>query len=839
MAIKMGKTVTGPIVTDVSRASKAAPKILFGVGAVLVLAMLLGGAFLVLGDANRYRAAIEEAVWEGSGYRLSIDGELDFSLVPLGVRLGDVGLYSPERGGGSLSRGQSGAPGDARPGGARPGSTQELGRAGEVALRVAIVPLLQGQVLLREFRAEGVHVNYHVDELGNSLWVAPAPAAEIETVPVAGVNDGADSGGAAAPQGSVASGGGDSDSGGGDGNGGDVNDSPEEGFVAEVQRVIISDAVVDYRNLQSGEAHRISDLVFEGTDLRFDGSPFPVDSSFTYLQGNEQGNERGSAEEVTGGDPLTRNGEATTEPLAMDLAADVSLDFERGRVGFDDIRLSLEPVLLQGNIAVSGMGDSSGLRYEGRLSSNRFEPMALLESLGLQQQEPDTEPSQKSDIEPLQLLFDFSGDERRVQLPSFTVSIGEVEETTVTGDADIRFATESLPLNLRYSLRGDSFDLNALLPSRAEAEVQEDADTVGVGTDASTGAETTANIDADAGIDGAVAATQAATQTVTHLATEPETQPATETATQPAVQTDSPGPLAVLNNLNINGDISFGVLQVDEVELRDVHLITSLEGGVLNIESRPAGAFDGSLQGGLRLDASQPQAQMEVAVAAAGLDLSRTIAAFLPVTSIFGSLDVDAAYNASGSSMDELLASLNGITDFSVAGNLIDISLIKQIFTTISALSPAGDAIQQWPDQIRFNEVGGGLRLEQGIASRQVLQLRMDNFLISGDGAVDIAARRFDYDILLSVLGAPYTQTVPINPRYRDVQWPVRCNAGFDDPVSRFCQPDLSLVREIFADLLLEAGRNELQQRLEEEIDDEVPDGLRERARDLLRNILD
>jgi hypothetical protein len=181
-----------------------------------------------------------------------------------------------------------------------------------------------------------------------------------------------------------------------------------------------------------------------------------------------------------------------------------------------------------------------------------------------------------------------------------------------------------------------------------------------------------------------------------------------------------------------------------------------------------------------------------------------------------------------------MLDSLSGSTAFSVNENSVDIGVIKQVFTAIAALSPTGEAIQQWPDIMRFGDMSGYVLLEQGLESKQDVKLRMDNFDISGSGQIDLDAQSFSYDMLFTVLGAPHSQTIPVNELYHDVSWPVDCSAAFAEEVNRYCRPDFTQVREIFTQI----GSNALRNELQDTITDQVPDELQDAARGLLRSIL-
>ena len=84
------------------------------------------------------------------------------------------------------------------------------------------------------------------------------------------------------------------------------------------------------------------------------------------------------------------------------------------------------------------------------------------------------------------------------------------------------------------------------------------------------------------------------------------------------------------------------------------------------------------------------------------------------------------------------------------------------------------------------------------------------------------------------MLGAPYTQTIPINELYHNVPWPVDCSAAFSDDVSRYCRADFTRVRDIFSQI----GSNALHNELQDIITDQVPEQFRDSARGLLRSLL-
>ena len=123
---------------------------------------------------------------------------------------------------------------------------------------------------------------------------------------------------------------------------------------------------------------------------------------------------------------------------------------------------------------------------------------------------------------------------------------------------------------------------------------------------------------------------------------------------------------------------------------------------------------------------------------------------------------------------------------------------------------------------------------EGGIAANQQVNLRMDNLDISGTGGVNLAENNFDYDMQFTILGAGAPQTIQINERYHNVQWPVKCAAAISDPFGQYCGPDFTPVREIFPLM----ATSEIRNRAEDSLIDQAPEQLRDTALGLLRSIL-
>jgi AsmA protein len=470
-------------------------------------------------------------------------------------------------------------------------------------------------------------------------------------------------------------------------------------------------------------------------------------------------------------------------PTSMGLQSNVVADINQGNISLSDINLSLTPMLLQGNFALSDLNNT--MTYQGQMASNSFDVIGLLQTLGLvEESEEFTGAIVGSSNSPplINFGFSFSGNQEQMSIPDFTASLGSTE---IEADATVRFATNFSPTNISYDLKTNLLDLTPFL----------------------------SNDDAESDQDGEKA------EDIQLIANEPPAQPSKIVL-----------PLELLNTINLLGSVSVESITANEFDFTDINMFTNIENGVLDIEIQPISAFDGTIEGAIRLD-GLGRLSTQFVVSELGItDLAPSISRFESITGKLGAL-VDL--QAQGSTTNDLMDSLSGSTSFIVYESNVNIGLIKQVFTAIAALSPREFSVDQWPDVIQYNELNGYIGFENGISEGQQVNLRMDNIDISGTGGIDIDAATFDYELTFTVLGGEHSQTIPIDTLYHHVPWPVRCNAAFSDAISQYCRPDFEAVREVFSQL----GRNAFREYLEDTLTDRLSEDLQETGRGILRRI--
>ena len=462
----------------------------------------------------------------------------------------------------------------------------------------------------------------------------------------------------------------------------------------------------------------------------------------------------------------------------VSLASTATVDLAAGNAHFDDLQLKLNPLQLSGSLAAQDFRNN--LSWSGSLGSNTF---GLTDFLDIYVRPAAGDalalPADYSaDSDQFSMRVEFNGNSQQVNLPALALTLDDMQ---VTVDAAYTFGSDRTPANLRYNLAANALDLNRYTASTAPASAEESA------------------------------------------------------APAPPV-TDTALPIELLNSMNIQGRHSIESLVVAGLTFTGINVGLNVVNGVLRLDVQPVGFYDGQITSTLNFDTRQTPPSLTNISSLRNVNLA-ALAQGLPAANFAeGRFNLEAVHTLRGSTVSQLRDTVSGTSSFSIADNAIDIGMLKQVLSSISVLSPAGtgDMAQQWPDVVRFSNLEGHIILDQGLDQNQQLSVTLDNVDISANGGVDVNARSFNYNVLLTVFGSPAVQTVPVTELYQGIEWPVLCNATFATGISQYCGPDFGKVRDLF----LQISRNQVQRRAQDAVSDQVPADLQDAARGLLDRLL-
>lgn len=431
--------------------------------------------------------------------------------------------------------------------------------------------------------------------------------------------------------------------------------------------------------------------------------------------------------------------------MPLNFGAELAFDSSAQQASIHELRLGIAPMLAT---ITAGMGWQNGsLNMRGTAQAARFDLNDFLSGLEptsiSEPEQPGTPMPATVTASPTSFSFDFVLDNSGLTIPDFDATLGNA-----TIDADLRrlAVTATQAANLNYSVRASTLDLSFLDKQRVAFWQPVLLDLVASGD-----GNTTGSIDVE-GIAGA-----------TH---------------------------------NLGG----------------LQLFISTEGNVQNIELQPLSLWGGEIEGVLRLERPPGGEKLiELNASLRRLDLAALSALVMPedfsashpilslASSFDGKFSADMALVAEGGDWARIANSITGDITYDLSHNIVDISLVKQVFSSIAALSPAGGSTEAWPDRISFEQLSGFVILASGIDAPHRVNLLMDNLEIEGSGTLDSASGDFDYRLSFTLLDNARVEPLQINDAHRGKPWPVNCVANLGAAASQFCSPDFVGVRELFA----------------------------------------
>lgn len=597
---------------------------------------------------------------------------------------------------------------------------QELASFSNIALKLDIGSLLSGNLAVQEFVAEDLHINWFVDAQGQANWLVNAGQSMPETAP--------------------------------------ASTSTELPIDINIADIRVINASVAIRDLSNNIDTRLQNIDLNSQNTNVENRAFPFELSVRLIN------------------------DITDQDVSLNLASSARIDFSAGNIDFNDMRLTLSPLVLSGDLSVSDFRNN--MLWQTNLSSNTFNLSHLLANFMVVDE--DNMPAPNEQQFTIQTL-EANGDAAGATLSGLTVAL---DDTTASLRGDYLFATDTRQALLAYNLNTGAIDLDSLLPAAPAEPASASANQSNSGQDAG---------------QTALAAT-------------------TDTA-------DTPLPLELLRSMDVRGEHRIESLTAAGLQFAPVAFGVTLQAGVLNINTQAIGFYDGELAATVNLNATSSPAQLAVETGLTGISAS-ALTADLPRLGFFtGRFDANTTHMMQGDTVNALIGSLDGASTLQVNDSSIDITLLKRVFSAISVLSPSGNMAAQWPDVVRFSSAEAYLIFNDGIEANQELNLRLDNFDVSGTGGLDLTAGAFDYRLDFTVLGEPALQTLRVNEDFQNVAWPVRCDAAFTDAALQYCSPDLQRVREVFAAI----ARDEIEQRATEAVGEQV-ERLRNRIQNLFQN---
>jgi len=615
-----------------------ATKIVAGLILALVTVFVIGAAFFLLFfDANDFRDEAAAAVSKKTGRELVIEGDVSLQLFPwFAIEVGRTTL------------------------GNAPGFGDEpFAQFERAKLSIRLLPMiLRQEIAIDTAELEALTLNLAVDARGRSNWddLLTGKDAADEQV---------DEGGTAA---------------------------------FEISGVDVSDTTITYRDGQSGDTYKLSDMNMQVGAVSGDGRPVPAKGSFLFET---------QPDDISG---------------SIELDTEVSFNLKEGVVAFDGLTVT---GVVEGIVASPTRleFETPGIEVRTKDETATVQPLEL-KILGIEMQ---------ADVEP----FSYAGSilpSAKIKVDAFSprsvMALLEIEapETADPGalsklimDADVEVTTKAIQLgNLNVKLDDTTFKGSLSAPRSSSGTYS-------------------VNLDGDS-ID---------------LARYMEPAAATpEGGAGEAVPVEIPADL--IRAFNARGDLRLKAASLGDIVFENVVLGLNVASGRLRLNPISADLFGGSYSGDVRIDASGKTPVLSVNEKIEGVNLAELGKAMFRKDNISGTINGGFNLSGRGNDMTAVQKSLAGNMSFKLNDGAYEGTDIWYELRRARALLKGGEEPKpKLPPRTSFSSVSASGVVTDGVMRNDDLVAELPFMRLSGSGNVDLAAATVNYSLVARVLEKP------------------------------------------------------------------------------------
>ena len=383
------------------------------VALVILLVAAVGTAMMVI-DPNDYKGHIEQAAADNTNLELRLNGDIQWSFIPLGLSVADVEA--------SLEG-------------------EEFVALDELVASVDLWSLITMTPAIHTFQLDGFRANLVMDEDGTGNWARVMPEAEADQEEEAAADE---------TQQTL------------------TDDSGSELISFNVQEVRISNAQVNVENRQSGQSFQLSNASLDASNIAL-GQEFPLELGFSVSLNEPELDVDGSlAMQLNAAQSLKQfsmsglDGDFTLsgapfngEKVSAGLSGSASADLEAESASVSDLVASLENVEVTSNLNIQGFNAKPDV--SGDLTLADFSPRTLLERLG----QPAIETRDGDVLDQAGFETTLATREGMVRLEETRI---QLDETEFKGEFGYGLENQAILVDLQ----GNRFNLDRYLPPKAE-----------------------------------------------------------------------------------------------------------------------------------------------------------------------------------------------------------------------------------------------------------------------------------------------------------------------------------------------------------------------------------
>jgi AsmA protein len=213
-------------------------------------------------------------------------------------------------------------------------------------------------------------------------------------------------------------------------------------------------------------------------------------------------------------------------------------------------------------------------------------------------------------------------------------------------------------------------------------------------------------------------------------------------------------PMRELRALNGNATLAVGSLAAGKIRCSDALLRMRAKGGVIDLDTLQATAYEGRLRGSGALDVRSDTPRYSWTHDVSGLQLGPLLADVHDQKAVEGTMRSTASVQTRGAAVSALKQNLGGNVDFKVTNGILNgVNIPKRIRDGIRALKGEA-ATPPEAEQTVFSELSGSGVIRQGLETTSDLLLLAPRFRVTGEGQADLVRESMDYRLVLHLEGS-------------------------------------------------------------------------------------
>ncbi|QCI10240.1 AsmA family protein [Pseudomonas putida] len=653
-----------------------------------------------------------------------------------------------------------------------------------LGLSVRVLPLLRREVQMSDVRVEGLNLTLARDEHGHGNWEdigKPLPADTAATPGAPAPTPGEQP--APTPE-----------------------SNSERSVKLDIDSLTVNNARVQYTDEQTGKRYSAESIqlstgpVHEGSNISLKASAFlsanqPNVKARTELAGELRFDRKLKRYNF---EDMRLSGETSGEPLAgktlsFSAQGQLLVDLAANVASWTGLKVSANQLRALGELNLRDLDKTPQL--SGGLSIAQFDLRTFLDGIG-QPLPATTDPAVFAKLE---LVSRLQGSPNSLALEDLAVKL---DDSSFSGRVAIEdFAKQAL----RVQLKGDNFNADRYLPAKSEEAK------------------------------GATAARQAEVEQQ-QASAGAATTPLPNAPTQVAWSNDKLLPVDRLRALDLQADLAFGALTLDQLPITDAQLQVTGLGGLVTLQTLRGGLYDGSFEAKGTVDVRPAVPQLGINTKINRVPVEHFIKPHGKdqTPPVKGLLTLSSDLTASGNSQKALVDTLNGSAHFTIAdGVLVNANLEQQLCQAIATLNRKTLSSEPRGKDTPFQELRGSLTVRNGVASNPDLKARIPGLTVNGHGDLDLRVLGMDYNVGVVVEGDQRAMPDPacqVNERYVGVEVPLRCRGPLELG-AKACRLDQDGLGKVAAKL---AG-NRLKDKIDEKLGDKVSPELKDALKGLFK----